>query len=296
MNSLATLLLHPKTRKQTVYYLQNPVSPLLILGERGSGKLNLAYSIARTILSLGSKQQLSSYPYFFHAKKPEDKQDISIDTIREINRFLRLKTPGDSPVRRVVLVEDSHFLSPEAQNALLKILEEPNNDTLFLLTAPYELSLLPTIASRCQHIWAHPVTIQQAEKFYGSGVGQKKMETAWRLSQGSASLLDALLSDEDSHPLKQAIEGAKTFLRQTKYERLMYVEKRHKNKEELSLFLEALAKILSALHRSSVGKNNSKQMKSLVSDRKLVLSCLRELNNNTNSRLLCLNLVLKLKS
>ncbi|HEY5549672.1 MAG TPA: hypothetical protein VIK37_00490 [Candidatus Saccharimonadales bacterium] len=296
MSGLNNLLLHPKTRRQTDLFLQRPISPLLILGERGSGKLELAYSVTCAVLDLGSKERLLAHAYFFHAAKPEDKQDIPIDTVRQMMRFLRLKTPGSSTVRRVVLIEDAHFLSHPAQNALLKTLEEPNDDTLFVLTALNELSLLPTIVSRCQRILTYPVALQQADKFYGSQYGHKKVETAWNLSQGSTSLLNALLHKEGSHSLKVAIEEAKSFLRLTPYERLLALEKTNKNKEELRLTLEALSKILAALHRNAVSQTKTKQARKLVNDRKLILDSIDALDNNANSRLLCLNLVLKLKS
>ncbi|MBI2285212.1 hypothetical protein HYU82_00085 [Candidatus Saccharibacteria bacterium] len=295
MTDLGNLLVHPKTKKQADYFLQKPYNPLLILGEMGSGKRGLAYSLACTVLGLKSKQQLLAHPYFFYAKRNEGKQDISIDTVREITRFLRLKTPGGSAIRRVVLIENSQNLSIEAQNALLKILEEPNEDTMFLLTAPYELSLLPTIVSRCQHIWAHPVTLQQADKFYGGRISRQKMESAWRLSRGGSALLDALLTEEGSHPLKQAIEKAKSFLKQSKYERLLFLDQISRDKEELRLFLEALTKILVALHRSALGKR-PKQAQNLASDRKLTIGSLESLDKNASPRLICLSLVLSLKS
>ena len=290
------LLLHPQTKKQTDYFLRKPVSPLLILGERGSGKRSLAFSISAGILGLKSNQRLASYPYYFHAGKPEGKQDISIDTVREIIRFMRLKTPGGSAIRRVVLIEDANYLSLEAQNALLKVLEEPNDDTLFVLTAPYELSLLPTIVSRCRHIWAHPVSMTQAGEFYGGKFGPKKLESAWRLSQGSPALLDALLTEQDSHPLKQTIEQAKSFLGQSRYQRLLTVDKISKSKDELRLFFEALAKILAALHRGAVDKKRPAQAANLAKDRRLVQKSLEALDKNTNVRLICSNLVLNLKS
>ncbi|MBI4033661.1 hypothetical protein HY379_01545 [Candidatus Saccharibacteria bacterium] len=296
MTDTNRLLLHPKTKKQLGYFLQRPISPLLILGERGGGKLKLAYSIAVSVLGTGSKTQLASYPYFFHGAKPEGKQDIPIDTIREIIRFMRLKTPGNSLIRRFVLIEDANYLNIEAQNAFLKLLEEPNDDTLIVLTAPNELSLLPTIVSRCQVIRAHPVSLKQAADFYGGRYGNRKTESAWRLSQGSPSLLEALLSEEESHPLKQAIDQAKTFLGQSKYERLMMLDKTARSKDELKLFLEAFAKILAALHRAAVAKNKLKQAQNLAADRKLTLGCIDALDKNANTRLLSLNFILNLKS
>ncbi len=295
MTDFSDLLVHPKTKKQAGYFLQKPHSPLLIFGERGSGKRRLAYSLACSVLGLKSARQLLSFPYFFYAKRDEGKQDISIDTVRQINRFLRLKTPGGKATRRIVLIEDAQNLSQEAQNALLKILEEPNDDTMFLLTAPYELSLLPTIVSRCQQIWAYPVSLQQAESFYGGKFGHQKMESAWRLSRGGPAILDALLVEEGSHPLKQSVEKAKAFLRQSQYERLLSLDQMNKDKEDLKLFLEALSKILAALHRSALGKR-PRQARNLVSDRKLTMISLEALDKNANSRLICLNLVLNLKS
>ena len=296
MTVLNKLLLHPKTSKQVVLFLQKPNSPLLILGHQGSGKLKLASSIACLALGLKSTKDLSNYPYFIHVRKTQGKQDISIEAVREITRLLRLKTPGKKAVRRIVLLEDSQFLSLEAQNSLLKILEEPNDGTLFMLTAPYEGSLLPTIVSRCQLISVHPVSLEQAAKFYGDQFGTKKMESAWRLSQGSTSLLEALLNEEDSHPLKAEIERAKSFLAVAKYQRLMATNELSKNKEEFSLFLEALAKILAALHRRAIEKNQPRQAQKLMEDRKLTLGLLKVLGQNANSRLIGLKLVTNLKT
>ena len=105
-----------------------------------------------------------------------------------------------------------------------------------------------------------------------------------------------MIKDEDSHPLKDAIAQVKDFLRQTKYERLLTLDKVSKNKDEFKVFLEALSKILAALHRSAIDKNRQKQAKTLISDRKLVLDSLKALENNSNARLLCLNLLLNLKN
>lgn len=296
MSNLNSLLLHPKTKKQATVFLQRPVSPLLILGESGSGKLKLAYSVVVSVLELKSADKLSSYPHFIHISKPENKQEISIDTVREIHRFVRLKTAGGSEIRRIVLLQDAQHLSDEAQNALLKMLEEPHTDTLFILTAFSEMRLLPTIVSRCQIIRTHSVTLEQANRHYGKTYRPHKVDSAWRLSRGSPSLMEALLADEDSHPLKEAIGQAKAFLGKPRYERLAGLEGMDKKKDELRLFLEALSKILAALHRNAVEKNRLKQARNLSSDRKLTLSSLDALDKNANARLLCLQLVLKLRN
>ena len=59
---------------------------------------------------------------------------------------------------RVVIISDAHALNPEAGNSLLKVLEEPPDRTILVLTAYHLHDLLPTIASRCQHIRFNPIS------------------------------------------------------------------------------------------------------------------------------------------
>lgn len=295
MSSSNDLLLHSKTARSSKRFLDNPIGPLLILGDKGSGKLYLAQSLAQSALGLKTVGDLLTYPYYSHIKRPEGKQDISIDAARQIRRWLKLKTAGASGIRRVVIIEEASLLSLEAQNALLKTLEEPNEDTLFILTAPNKINLLPTIVSRCQQIWVHPIPFSQAVQFYNNSSPQK-VEAAWRLSQGGSSLLDALLKEDSAHPLRQSINQAKTLLGQSRYERLLWLDQLNPNKFEALLLLEALSKVLAALYRSALDKKRLRQAKNLMADRKLVLNSLRAYEHNANQRLIFLNLVLSLKN
>jgi DNA polymerase III delta prime subunit len=77
-------------------------------------------------------------------------QSIGIETVKLIQQKLFFKPFKSSS--KIVVIEDAQLLTPEAQNALLKILEEPPANTfIFLGTETREL-LLPTIISRCQII------------------------------------------------------------------------------------------------------------------------------------------------
>lgn len=71
-----------------------------------------------------------------------------IESIREIIHYLTLRT-ANAGENRGVLMEDAHQMTEPAQNAFLKTLEEPPEDTIIILTAPREDLLLPTILSRC---------------------------------------------------------------------------------------------------------------------------------------------------
>ena len=85
---------------------------------------------------------------------PEKKERIGIDQVREVIRQAQF-----SPVRagrKVCLIPRAEALTPEAANALLKVMEEPPRDTAFVLLAEHPSDLLPTIVSRCRSVRVPP--------------------------------------------------------------------------------------------------------------------------------------------
>ncbi|MBI2036073.1 hypothetical protein HYT17_00335 [Candidatus Microgenomates bacterium] len=92
-----------------------------------------------------------------HRIKPEN--SIGIEEIRKLKITISLK-PFKSQTKAVV-IEEAQKLTIEAQNALLKTLEEPPDHTIIVLTATNKELLLPTIVSRCQVIQLSTVNNQQ---------------------------------------------------------------------------------------------------------------------------------------
>jgi DNA polymerase-3 subunit delta' len=78
---------------------------------------------------------------------PNEKGIITVDQVREVSERLALKAAESE--WKVVLIAAADVARPEAQNALLKTLEEPPGATCFLLTATRLRALLPTVRSRC---------------------------------------------------------------------------------------------------------------------------------------------------
>ncbi len=76
--------------------------------------------------------------------------DYSIEAIRSLKKFL-YQTPYQHQ-SKIIIIENAHFLQPEAQNALLKMLEEPGENNYFFLTTNQPNQLLSTIVSRCHQI------------------------------------------------------------------------------------------------------------------------------------------------
>ncbi len=288
------LLLHSITRLQAETFASTPSHALLITGNVGSGKACLAKNLAASLLDCHLVQQLQKYPYFTHLKRPDGKQDISIDSIRALSKLLTLKAPGSREIRRVILIEDAQDLNEEASNALLKMLEEPAADCVFILTATSPHSLLPTISSRAQQLQVRPVSLAQSLKFLEGSYKNSDIESAWLLSAGGAGLMLAILYDDKNHPLKKAIDEAKEYLRNNSYERTLLTDSLARDKKQLALLLEALVKLLGAVQRSGRGSGNDSQQKKLLASRKLVLKLQEALNANVSPKLIVLELSLNL--
>jgi len=82
--------------------------------------------------------------------EPDDRASIKIDVVRDMLSKISYR-PFEGR-RRVVLIREADALEPEAQNSLLKSLEEPPPGTMFILTTAVPGALLPTVRSRCMRL------------------------------------------------------------------------------------------------------------------------------------------------
>ncbi len=285
------LLLHVQTKKQIEHLLARKPQSIILVGATGCGKKTLAEAIAAKLLQ--TDQDLAGYPHFIHIAKEEKLQDIPIESIRKIIKSLQLKVPGSADIRRIVFIEDAQRMSIPAQNALLKVLEEPNPETVFILSVTSVPSILPTIASRAQQVNVLPVSLEESLKYW-SNEQANTIESAWRLSAGSAGLLSALLDPTQQHPLKAAVGDVKEFLKANTYHRLLLADQISRDKDRFAYFLEALTRTLGALHYVAL-RSGGVKANSLLASRKLILKLSDSFNNNASAKLLSLQMVLKIK-
>ncbi len=288
------LLLHKNTSQQINDILSKPPQAILIVGPPGSGKASLASYLAARLMNI-EPAKLSSRPYYMLIEKPHDKSEIPIDSVRKIIRSLSLKSPGDNQkINRIVNIKDAELLSEEAQNALLKIIEEPPPQTVFILSAPSADAVLPTIVSRAQRLTISPLNLTESSDFFKPTYTSRSISSAWSLSQGAAGLMSAILKDEIEHPLKQAVERSKQFLKLDAYERLIFLDSLSSDEGGLEAFLDGLSRVLKELHRSSIESGRTNQAGKLLKSRRLVNEARSSLSKNASTRLVGLNLVLHL--
>jgi hypothetical protein len=197
----------------------------LVVGPAGSGKRTVAQTLAERVLQIA---ELNSYPYQ-RLVTAENGSSIGIEAVRELEKFVSLKVPGDKTYNRVIIIEDAHLLTLEAQNALLKTLEEPPTGTLVMLTASHEQALLPTIRSRAQKLVVNRPERVAVEDYFAE-YEPESVRRAYAISGGLPGLMRALL-DESEHPLRLATERARQLLSQPAYERLLSVDELSKQRE-----------------------------------------------------------------
>jgi len=279
------LLLHDATRAQIDIVLAKPPHSVLIIGPAGSGKAHLASFIASRLLKVPINK-INDQPHFISLQKPDGKQEIPIENVRQMIRKLALKTAG---LKRAVVLYGAEQLSEEAQNALLKNIEEPPPNTHFILTAPTLSSILPTIASRSQKITVRPAPLEQSVNHFKEH-GKNQISSSWSLSRGGAGLMSAILKDDDSHPLKQAVEQAKVFMKMDKYQRAIFLDKLNSDKNSYAVFLDALDRLLSALAAASIKADKPAQTNRIINSRKQVNHAINSLSVNVSPRLISLHL------
>jgi DNA polymerase-3 subunit delta' len=137
----------------------------------------------------------------------------------QVLRRLAQSRPAVGP-RKVFIIGDAEAMvpqeaSPEAANALLKLLEEPPPDTTLVLTATDPESLLPTIRSRTLLVRIRPLPFEEVAAFLSTNRGTPgdQAATAARLSGGSIGRALAFLPDGDAPgPLEELRQSARTLL------------------------------------------------------------------------------------
>ncbi len=223
---MSDLLVHEHTQQQLADLMTAPPHAVMLAGPTGSGKYSLAIELSEKILGL-KPQGFGDYPYKIIITSEAGKA-IGIESVRELEHFLSLKVPSQAAFNRAIIIENSQLLTVEAQNALLKTLEEPPQGVFVILTTSNDQSLLPTIRSRVQSIAVkrpEPAAIEayfEAQNFEAAAIHQ-----VYAISGGLPGLMQALLAETD-HPLLLATQKARQLLSQTAYERLLLADELYK--------------------------------------------------------------------
>jgi len=166
---------------------KHPLHPVWMLcGPRGIGKATLAYKIARMVYGnvgdffiIDLDRNIDDHGNL----KPESKT-ISVHTVRAM--IERMQMSSMSGQWRVVLIDSVDELTVAAENAILKLLEEPPQQTLFLLVTHQLSSVLPTVRSRARVEKMHPLTVYELQELCAKFMPDTEISSEiLKLSNGS---------------------------------------------------------------------------------------------------------------
>ncbi len=177
---------------------EHSVSAYLFSGSRGIGKRTVASAFSAALLCDSPKEgapclscescrlfSAGNHPDFIRLTVPEDKKSIGIDLVRNQVIQEAYVRPFHSK-RKVFLIEDGEAMTTDAQNALLKVLEEPPVYAVFLLLTQAPDQLLKTVCSRCLQLSFLPLSSDLCRAYFKelSCDSENRMALAASFAQG----------------------------------------------------------------------------------------------------------------
>ena len=181
----------------------------LITGPPGSGRSNLAYAFATALLSTGPDADEATRAQVAARTHPDlgvlatDRVIISIDEVRQL-----VATSQFSPSvgrYRVMIIEDADRMAERTSNVLLKALEEPPPRTVWILCAPSEADLIPTIRSRVRSVRLRVPAIDDVADLLvrRDGVAPELAARAAREAQSHIGMAHRLATNADARQRRE---------------------------------------------------------------------------------------------
>lgn len=172
----------------------NILHSYMFFGTEGIGKKLFALEFAKMILCENQKNSpcekcksciefdSNNNPDFFFIEP--DGNSIKIDQIRNMQKGI-LEKPIISS-KKVYIINNAETMTKEAQNCLLKTLEEPQEYVVIILIVSDENSMLPTIKSRCTKIFFEKISDENLKTYIKEKIGDVHFEESMiKLSEGS---------------------------------------------------------------------------------------------------------------
>ena len=231
---------HESAQERLLSLINSGAMPhaMIFSGTQGIGKSTLAFRLARTLLKHGtpdsnqdnlfgdaapaeitslsvlpddpvfSKVAAGGHPDLLTIEPLEGKKSLDVNTARKVAPFLRM-TSADGGWR-VVIVDDADTMNRNAQNAMLKILEEPPKNALLILVCHRLGAMIPTIRSRCRVLHFDPLNEAEFEAMMtrqmGTAHSDEDKNIIKFLSEGSVRQAQKLTDDNGLDMARKVLE------------------------------------------------------------------------------------------
>ena len=221
-------------------YLSNSIKSNMIShaymfeGPSGVGKNTMARELAATLLEM---ENLFNSPDYIEIKP--DGNSIKIAQIRKLQSDILVK-PYKS--YKIYVIDEAQKMTVEAQNALLKTLEEPPKYAIIILITDNKESLLDTIKSRCEIIKFTPIPMQEVASYLTmNGIDSKRASLLANFSRGSMKKAIELSESEEFHLMREEVQKyVETFLNGNLIEIMDIQSSIEKYKDQITNVLDLL--------------------------------------------------------
>lgn len=250
----------------------------LFIGTQGIGKYLFAKELAKALLCLGEDKYCNnckSCIEFNDNNNPDcmyiepDGNKIKIDQIREMQSKVQEKPIISS--KKVYIIDNADKMTQEAQNSLLKTLEEPPQFVTIILIGENENTILSTIKSRCMIIHFNPINDNEMITYLKNNGIENVSENMLELFQGSIGNAIKLKDKQENYlKIENLIENLDKYdlIDVTKNAEILY-----QSKDEILGMLDYINIVLLRL-----SKKNTKYINCI----KIVEETKRRINQNAN--------------
>lgn len=294
--NFSELIGNEKIKQNLIKILENKTiaHSYMFIGTKGIGKKEFAKEFARGILCENKDQkpceQCKSCIEFINTNNPdyyeiglqEDENSIKIEAIRNMQkRVQELPIVSD---RKVYIIDDSELMTDQAQNCLLKTLEEPPEFVTIILIVSNENLILNTIKSRCLKLYFNNLTEEEIKRYINSKIADIEFsENMVKASNGSIGKAINISENKDIY-----IELDKIFTNIDNYTITDVISKLdilYKSKDEIYDILEYL---------NTIFIKKAKENVKYVDYIKYVEETKRNINANCNYDMSIDNLIFKI--
>lgn len=188
---------------------------LLFVGMRGLGKWQFANAFAARILCENDQAEFAcgecracqlfaagTHPDFMTVTLEEKERTLKVDAIRALNEKVSFRSARGKP--QVVIIYPAEAMNRASANALLKTLEEPPGDTIFILVSHQWGHLPATVLSRCQRVLFSMQQNQEALPWLAEKLQNSEVNLLLRLAE-NAPLRAVQLSEQNYLPLRDQL-------------------------------------------------------------------------------------------
>ncbi|MGH7218237.1 MAG: AAA family ATPase [Candidatus Microsaccharimonas sp.] len=232
-------VIHPQTQTVLDALFHDAPHSLLLAGKEGVGLATIAYHYANTVGS----HVLTVLPEK-EGKADLEKGTITIESVRRLYTTVSTVEPRG----RVIIIDYAERMAPAAQNAFLKLLEEPTPGTRFILLTHQPELMLPTITSRSQRIDIKPITTDQSLALLDTlkTTDATKRAQLMFIAEGLPAELTRLAQNDEQFTKRAAVvKDARLLVTGTVYDRLLLAKKYKDSRSDAVTLVEDALKQLS---------------------------------------------------